>query len=193
MENKGTGKNYGIELTIEKFFGDGWYFLSTNSFYQAKYTGLDGIERDTHFNGNYALNLLAGKELNIGNDNILGINTRVIRAGGKRDHPVSDPRILLDDNQHPVIDDITGEEVIYGTDDYENAFSKQMDDYFRIDFGISFRMNYQALAHIFSLDFQNILNKENIRKIDYYDVKKNKYVYKTQAGIIPSFKYRIEF
>jgi hypothetical protein len=193
LVNEGTGRNYGIELTIEKFFGNGWYFLSTCSVYEAKYKGLDGIERDTRFNGNYTLNLLAGKEYNVGNDNILGLNTRIIMAGGKRDNPVLQPRALLDNDQQPVIDPVTGEEVMYAPDDYDNAFSKQLDDYFRIDIGISYRMNYPALAHIFSLDIQNVLNRENIRKIDFYDVENNEYIYKSQAGIIPSIKYRIEF
>ncbi|MBN2011554.1 hypothetical protein JW960_19640 [candidate division KSB1 bacterium] len=37
LANNGTGKNYGIKFTIEKFLNNGWYFLSTNSIYQAKY------------------------------------------------------------------------------------------------------------------------------------------------------------
>ena len=54
-------------------------------------------------------------------------------------------------------------------------------------------MNYSNVAHILSFDIQNVFNTENIRKIDEYDVLTNKYVYKTQAGIIPNFKYCIEF
>ena len=106
---------------------------------------------------------------------------------------VKSPRLLLDDNGDPVIDDITGQEVLYAPDNYGKAYSKQLDNYFRIDIGISHRINFSKTAHIISFDIQNILNRENIRKIDEYDVEKGKYIYKTQAGIIPSFKYRIEF
>jgi len=192
MDSKGTGRNYGIEVTIEKFFEEGWYLLSTNSFYEAKYSGYDGIERDTKYNGNYIFNLLGGREFAL-KQNTLGINTRLILAGGLRDNPVLEPRVKLDDNGQPVIDPVTGEEVLYAPDDYDKAFSKQMDDYFRIDLGINYRLNYTGLAHIFSLDIQNVTNRENIRKIDYYDTNEMKYVYKTQSGIIPSFKYKIEF
>lgn len=192
MDSKGTGRNYGIELTIEKFFEEGWYLLSTNSLYEAKYKGYDGIERDSKYNGNYIVNFLGGKEFDF-KQNIFGLNTRIILAGGLRDNPVLEPRVKLDDSGQPVIDPVTGEEELYAPDDYDKAFSKQMDDYFRIDIGISYRMNYPALAHIFSIDIQNVLNRENIRKIDFYDVEKRQYVYKTQSGIIPSIKYRIEF
>jgi hypothetical protein len=192
MVSKGTGRNYGIELTVEKFFEKGWYFLSTNSLYEAKYKGLDGIERDTKYSGNYIFNLLGGKEFNL-NQNTLGLNTRVILAGGLRDIPVLEPRVKLDDYGQPVIDPVTGEEEMFAPKDYSHAYSKQMSGYFRIDLGINYRLNYPGIAHMFSIDIQNVTNRENVRKIDYYDTQDMKYVYKTQSGIIPSFKYKIEF
>ncbi|MFZ4796913.1 MAG: TonB-dependent receptor, partial [Bacteroidia bacterium] len=59
LTNNGTGQNYGIELTIEKFFSKGYYGLFTSSLYSSKYSGSDGIERNTAFNGRYVFNLLA--------------------------------------------------------------------------------------------------------------------------------------
>ncbi|MBN2011555.1 hypothetical protein JW960_19645 [candidate division KSB1 bacterium] len=131
--------------------------------------------------------MLAGKEFNIGNHNVFGFNTWLICAGGTRDNPVQRPRAVVDDNGAAVIDPVTGKQVIKTPDDYGHAFSKQLDDYFRIDIGISYRMNYRSVAHIFSFDIQNVLNRENIRKIDNYDPETMQYIYKKQAGIIPSF------
>ena len=37
--NKGTGTNYGVELTVEKFFSKGYYGLFTSSLYNSKYNG----------------------------------------------------------------------------------------------------------------------------------------------------------
>lgn len=51
LKNDGTGHNYGMELTVEKFFSNGYYGLFTGSIYQSKYTGSDGVERNTGFNG----------------------------------------------------------------------------------------------------------------------------------------------
>jgi len=35
LENKGTGKNRGAEITIEKFYSKGYYFLITGSFFDS--------------------------------------------------------------------------------------------------------------------------------------------------------------
>ena len=63
--NKGTGTNYGLELTVEKFFSKGYYGLFTSSIFDSKYTGSDGVERNTAFNGKYVYNILTGKEWNV--------------------------------------------------------------------------------------------------------------------------------
>ena len=60
LVNKGTGKNYGLEFTYEKFFSKTYFLLFTSSLYDSKYKGSDGVERNTVFNGNYAANLLGG-------------------------------------------------------------------------------------------------------------------------------------
>ncbi|MCB0668101.1 MAG: TonB-dependent receptor [Saprospiraceae bacterium] len=44
LMNSGTGKNYGLELTVEKFFSKGFYALCTGSLYDSKYKGSDGVE-----------------------------------------------------------------------------------------------------------------------------------------------------
>ncbi|MCB0644138.1 MAG: TonB-dependent receptor, partial [Phaeodactylibacter sp.] len=62
LVNEGTGYNRGLELTIEKFFSKGYYTLITGSLFDSKYAGSDGIERNTAFNNQYVLNVLAGKE-----------------------------------------------------------------------------------------------------------------------------------
>ena len=61
LVNEGTGRNYGVEMTLEKYFSNSYYFLVTGSLFESKYEGSDGIERNTPFNGKYVLNLLAGK------------------------------------------------------------------------------------------------------------------------------------
>jgi hypothetical protein len=64
LVNKGTGRNYGVEFTLEKYFSRGSYFLLTTSLFDSKYKGSDGIQRHTAFNSKYAINLLAGKDFN---------------------------------------------------------------------------------------------------------------------------------
>ena len=66
LENTGTGYNYGVELTLQKFFDKSFFFLFSATVYDSKYYGSDGVLRNTSYNGNYIGNLLAGKEFKIG-------------------------------------------------------------------------------------------------------------------------------
>ncbi|MFQ5335210.1 MAG: TonB-dependent receptor domain-containing protein, partial [Flavobacteriales bacterium] len=65
LQNTGKGKNYGVELTFERFLSKGLYYLLTVSLFESLYEGSDGMERSTAFNGNYTCNALAGKEFSI--------------------------------------------------------------------------------------------------------------------------------
>ena len=69
LVNEGYGRNYGIELTIEKFFSKHYYFLVTASLFNSEYKTLENKWRSTVFNNNYILNALAGYEFVIKNQN----------------------------------------------------------------------------------------------------------------------------
>ena len=75
--NKGTGKNYGIEFTLEKFFSNHYYFLNTLSLFESKYTGSNGKIYNTAFNGNYVLNTLAGREFPAGKHAAFSIDMKM--------------------------------------------------------------------------------------------------------------------
>jgi len=64
--NEGTATNYGIELTIEKFFSKRFYMLATGSMYESLYKRSDNIERSTAFNNQLVANILLGREWKIG-------------------------------------------------------------------------------------------------------------------------------
>ncbi|RPI42313.1 MAG: hypothetical protein EHM46_05350, partial [Bacteroidetes bacterium] len=55
LVNTGTGRNTGIDVTLERFLKDGYYYLFTASLFDSRYTGDDGIERSTRFNTGYVL------------------------------------------------------------------------------------------------------------------------------------------
>ena len=88
--NSGTGYNYGLELTVEKFFSKGYYGLFTSSLYSSTYVGSDGVERNTAFNGRYVFNLLGGKEWKVGKDNrnALSADLKFTNAGGRAYTPI---------------------------------------------------------------------------------------------------------
>ncbi|MFN3445674.1 MAG: TonB-dependent receptor [Bacteroidia bacterium] len=53
LTNKGEGRNYGVDVTFEKYMSKGFYYMITASVFDAKYTGGDGVWRDTRFNRNF--------------------------------------------------------------------------------------------------------------------------------------------
>lgn len=179
LVNEGNGQNYGIDVTLEKFFTNNYYLTLTGSVYDSEYTGRDGIERDTRYNGNFNANLLFGKEFNVGRsgNNILGVNIRTLTSGGRRWTPV-----LLEASKE------MGEAVY----DWGRRFEEREGMYFRTDLRLSYRRNKASSATIWSLDVQNMTNHQNVWGKD-YNSKDQEIVTFYQMGLIPVLNYRIEF
>ena len=178
LVNKGKGKNYGIELSVEQSLNNNLYYIINGSLYQSKYTALDGVERNTRFNGNYLFNMVAGKEFPLkGQRKVLGINIRVIYAGGFRKTPI----------------DIEKSRQEGSTAYFEKeAFTLQNPAYFRPDLRISMKWNRKKLTSTLSLDIQNAINRDNIYD-QYYDALQDKTVTAYQTGLIPILNYKVEF
>ena len=187
LENKGTGLNYGLELTVQKYFNKSFFFLFSGTVYDSKYTGSDNVLRSTSYNGSYVFNLLAGKEFSLGEKNILGLGIKITRAGGKR---------------YGYIDlDATEEfkEVIF----QDSLFNeRQFADYFRLDIKISWRLNAKKTAHEIGLDLVNVLNTSNLLGLAYAPSLDPNIVSgpgyepiseKKQLGFLPIFYYKIDF
>ncbi len=178
LENKGKGRNYGVELSLERYLQHNFYATLSNSFYQSKYTAKDGIERNTRFNGNYIITLIGGKDfVNERKSRTFGVNIKTIYAGGMRTTP---------------IDFIASQEKGYTIYKDKEAFSLQNTAYFRTDLRLSIKWNRKYFTSTLSLDFQNITNRLNVFDQS-YDLQKNKIVTNYQTGIIPILNYKIEF
>ena len=95
LQNTGTGYNYGLELTVQKYFTKSFFFLFSGTIYDSKYRGSDGVLRSTSYNGAYVVNFLAGKEFSVGSKNTLGIGIKATRAGGQRYCYSEGPPIIL--------------------------------------------------------------------------------------------------
>ncbi len=183
LENKGTGKNYGIDLTLEKFLYKNWYYLITASFFESKYTGIDNIERNSLYNRNYVFNIVSGKEFFTSKNNVIGVNVRYVHAGGQRFIPVKEK--MGTDNEG------NNELLVYL--DWDNIFEPKLPDYRRLDISLSFRINKKKVSHSIFLDIQNLFNRKNSGGVDYWDSNKDTYIYWEQYGLIPILKYRMEF
>lgn len=182
LVNNGTGVNYGVEVTVQKFFDKSFYVLVTGSLYNSKYKGSDGIERNTSYNGMYTANMLFGKEFHLGKKHVLGLGGKVTVAGGKRYGYVNLPATTAQ------------REIIYS----DSLFNeRQFKDYFRADVKISWKMNAKRATHEIGLDLVNVLNTRNILSLAYApdlgNPSKEPIAEKTQLGFLPIFYYRISF
>jgi len=180
--NEGTGRNYGAELTIEKFFSNSFYGLFTSSIYESKYTGSDGVEHNTAFNGKYVYNILLGKEIKTGKDrrNKFTTDVKFTNAGGRAYTPID-----------LVASQIAGNTVLQSSD---YAFSSSYDAYMRLDFKLGFVLNSKRkkLSQTFTLDLQNVTNNNNIFSQDYDNGSKS--INTTyQLGFFPNFIYKLQF
>jgi hypothetical protein len=180
LVNEGTGRNYGIEFTLEKFFTDKYYFLLTHSLYNAKYKPLDGRWYNSEYNNNYITNLTGGREFRIRDRNILQLNGRLLWSGGKRG----------DSFDWDWVDD---EDFIYKSEKHSN--DKRYKDYLRLDIGAKYKINKPRVTHEIGFDIQNVTNRWNIAYVSYFidDEGQNYTSYSYMQGILPFFHYKLEF
>ncbi|MCD4773138.1 MAG: TonB-dependent receptor, partial [Bacteroidales bacterium] len=184
LVNGGSGTNYGIELTVERFMDKGFYYLLTGSLYESKYKGSDGILRNTAFNGNYVVNALAGKEWklfskkeNAKYKKVIAIDGKLTYAGGLRYTPVD------------IVKSMQSGQTEF---DEENPFSKQFDDYIRPDIRIAFRLDGKKFSHEWAFDIQNFINHKNPYMMT-FDADKGEEEMIYQLGIFPMMQYRVVF
>ncbi|MCD7899533.1 MAG: carboxypeptidase-like regulatory domain-containing protein [Bacteroides sp.] len=144
LVNKGKGRNYGVDITFEKYMTKGLYYMVTASFFNSKYQGGDGVWHDTKFNRNYILNGLIGKEWMIGSkkQDVLSVNLKLTLQGGDRYSPVAEEASLA----HP------DKETQY---DETQAYSKQFSPMFLANYTVSYRMNRKKISHEFAVKGMN--------------------------------------
>lgn len=179
LVNKGTGRNYGVELTLERTFANGYFFLLTGSVFDSKYKGSDGVLRNTAFNGHYVTNLLAGKEWQMGPNgrNVLSFGLKLTASGGRYTTPIDREASLA-----------AGIEK-YQTD---KAYTRQVPAYYRADIRIGYKLNRARLTHEFALDVQNVTDRKNVFS-ERFNVYTGQYATEYQLGLFPIPLYRLTF
>jgi len=178
LGNQGTGKNYGVELTMEKFFSKHYYFLTTLTLYQSKYTVDGKTEYNTAFNGNFVYNALAGVEIPLGKGNkVLAFDGKITFAGGNRYTPIDISASVAQ-----------GDAVFIDS----QAFSKKLKNYQRIDVKVSYKINQKRITQTYFINVENVLNRKNILR-EIYSTDKQQIISEYQLGLFPYGGVRIEF
>lgn len=179
--NNGTGRNYGMDITLEKFLDRGLYFLLTSSIYQSFYTPSNGIEYSTAFNGRYTFNALAGYEYKFKRaktgQNSLTFDVKFSNNGGGRYTPI-----------------LLAESIASNLEirDNEKAFVGQFPAYVRTDVRLGFKRIGKRITQEWAIDLQNIMNKKNVFFQEYSVANQGiNTIY--QTGRLPIGLYRIYF
>ena len=185
MVNKGTGYNYGLELTVEKLYHRHYFYMVSASLFESKYKGSNGKIANTDFNGNYVINCLGGLEYSVGKNkkDILSFGTKFTYAGGKRYSPVNI-------NASNAIMDIVPDD--------NKVNTLQFPAYNRVDFRVSYKINGKKVGTEIALDLVNVLDTKNVLALSYFPDPANRFkpdpwVYNYQLGRLPLFYVKVDF
>ncbi len=178
MVSEGTGKNYGVEMTLERFLSKNFYYLLTASLYESKYTALDGVERGSRYNGNYVTNFLIGKEFKFGKikKKVLKLNSKVSYIGGNRYTPVDYQQSFLE------------QQTVYK----DEPWSKKGEDIFLWNIGAILQMNRKKTTHAIKFEIINTLNNQS-KTYEYFSVRWQELRRDTQLEMIPNILYQVQF
>ncbi len=177
LVNKGSGKNYGLEVTFERFFSKNFYYLVTASLFESKYKGSDGVERNTAFNNNYVVNCLVGKEFKMGERSAFTLDLKGSFAGGRYYTPI----------------DLAGSKLSGQTEYLNNeAFSKRFDPFLKADIKLGYRLNGRRISQEWQFYVENFTNHKNIL-LQSYSRTRDQLVNTYQLGVFPMMLYRVHF
>jgi len=177
LANTGKGMNYGIELTLERFMHNRFYYLLTTSLYRSRYTGGDGIERNSRFDGRFIINGLVGKEFVINQKHSLGVNFKVTWSGGEWYTPIDLAASQAANRQ---------------VDDLNHAWSEQLPSFLYTDLTITLKRNHRRFTGSWAVQIKNMLNHRPV--VGYrFDSYSRQIAEIIPMGIVPSIGYKIEF
>ena len=177
LENFGTGKNYGIDVTVERFLKDGYYYLFTASLFDSKYLSGNGKEYNTAFNRGNVVNLLAGKEWMIKNKNILGVSAKVTYMGGLRYTPALYEESIAAQLYKP---------------DNSKAFESQFPSTTGVDLSITYKVNKNKYTGTWYFMIKNALLQPDYGD-PYYDFITKDVIIDKMKMPFPHIGYKIEF
>ena len=181
LVNDGEGKNIGLELTLERYLSNQYYFLFTTSLYDSKYKAKNGSWKNSRYNGNYVGNFLFGKEFKVGrknsHDKTIGINSRITFLGGRRYTSINLEESIKQEKQ---------------VEKEGQYLGNKADDVLFLNIAINYRVNKQKLSHEVKLDIQNLTN--NNTAIDYYYNTVTKEIDEIpQLSMFPVVSYTVHF
>ncbi|MDO4460899.1 MAG: TonB-dependent receptor [Bacteroidia bacterium] len=175
---KGKGRNYGVDITLERYLHKGWFGMITSSIFSSKFRASNGKWYHSRYDRNYIVNFVAGKEWMVGRtkSNIINVGAKYTLQGADRTTPIDYAATEADPDR-----------VVQYQEDKIFTVKRDIDPVYAISF--SYKINKDKISHSFVLDF--------IRSTAFYghnyNFKKDKYDEVDVKLTFPQVAYRIEF
>lgn len=180
LANEGEGQNTGLDLSVEKSFTGGTFFIVSTSVSRSRYKDVSGREHPTAFDSGVSATFTGGKEWTFQNTSVLQLGLRIIYNGGQRLTPLLPSQPVNRYSPEPILDE-------------NRAFEERVEAYFRPDLRIAFRKNNPRAAWWVALDIQNIISRRNVDPLNRsYDPDLNEWVYREQSGLTPVLSFQID-
>jgi CarboxypepD_reg-like domain len=179
MVNKGEGRNYGLDITLEKYMSNGFYYMATTSIFESKYKGGDRVWRDSRYNRNYVVNLLAGKEWKVGKNkqNTFNINGRITFQGGDRFSPINEQATKV------------RKTIVY---DETRAYSVQSDPITNVHLTLVYRKNKLRSSREIALKIVNLTQQPDFFGYQ-YNFRTGGIDKDIETILLPNLSYKIFF
>ncbi len=182
LVNEGVGRNYGIDLTLERYLKDGLYGMLTATLFKSEYRDAQGVWRDSRHDRHYITNIVGGKEwlLGKGHKDIFGFNGRLTLMGGDRYAPIPEGTTFEDVMMRP-------DKSI--PEDGANPFSAQKGMNVGYAFSVKYTVNKHHTAHHFILEYLQMRTFQG----QTFDLRTHEIVDKFTSLTFPNIAYRVEF
>ena len=182
LVNEGAGRNYGIDLTLERYLKDGLYGMLTATLFKSEYRDAQGEWHNSRHDRRYITNILGGKEWMVGKarKNVFGMNGRLTLMGGDRYTPMAEGATF---EEVSILPDKTIPE------DGSQPFSKQMKMNVGYAFSVKYTINKRHTAHHFILEYLQMRSFHGKT----YDVRTHDIVDQYTSLTFPNIAYRVEF
>lgn len=160
LVSKGTGFSKGIELFIQKALTTNYFGTLSLSLFDAKYTALDSVERESDYNNKFVLTAVGG--YSFGKEWLASSKIRL--TGGRPYTPINPAD---------------------GTQLVTEYNSADLPFYSSVDIRVEKRFNFKGWTLVSYIDIQNIFNNKNVTEYQW-----NKFTRQIEAnesiGILPT-------
>ena len=181
LVSQGTGRNYGIDISLQQSFDAGFFMLLSTSIFESTYQAINKERFSTSYNSQISGSLLLSKEFTFKNNSVLQTGLKLLFNGGQRLTPLLYEGVNSNNPNEPLLDE-------------SKAFTEKVDPYFRPDLRIAYRKDKEEYAWSLSLDVQNAIARRNIDGISRtFDPDLREWVFKTQSSLTPVLSYQIDF